>query len=276
MEPKLKKLAEGYQQFEQNHEQLREQLLKSLPVPSWQFREAVGAKAGRAVRFRLPTIRAAVSAAAVLLIVFGVLMVNTMQPNPADTSQMAFAAAMEESRQLDSIHVRMTTPSANDSSSVEVWWVRPDKFKMEFSGGLVIASDGKTRYSYVPKTNTLTLREAGGPDLEMFILSETGHPMFTNNEVPGINGWMDESQVVSSVDVDYKGEKCIKIRSVSTEDGTIFEYILDQEEPVIYDVKRLWPDGRVKSHTVVLERDMAFDEVLFQVDGADKRIVDHR
>ncbi len=274
----MKKLAESYQRFDRDHDRLREQMLDSLPVPAWQFSAQNFVKTTKTggIRSCFPSVRTAVAAAVLFLVLGGFYFLNMMPQTTAPKSQMAFAGAVQQSRQLNSIHIKMVTPGGQDDSSVEVWWVRPNKFRMEFSGGLVLACDGDTRYKYVPETNSLTIWNYSGPELEMLPLSETGHPLFVDNEVPAINGWLHESKITSSEDHIYKGEKCLKISSESTIDDTVYEYILDKQEPVIYDVKRIGKNGRIKSHTVVLERDVVFDNTLFRIKAAGKKIIDNR
>ncbi len=263
-------LVRRYEEFTQGHTQLRRQLLESLPADQWALEASVGKEAsfvGVKLRF---AIRAALAAAAVFAIFLGAI--SLLSPGIEDP-QAAWATAIEKTTQLQSIHFTMTTPNGGKGISAEMWWRRPDSFRMEIDG-IVQTSDGRKRYNYNDKTNVLVISDAEGPGPEMAILSELGGLFFS--ETYTLSGDVtNKSEVLRCEEVIYKGESCLKI--VSTMNGDRFEYILDKKERLIYEVKRFsGTSGKLMSHVVVLEADKEIPESMFEIEAKGGKVIDRR
>ena len=261
-------LPKHYKEFGQNHRCLREQMLATLPEVQWKVERAEAASRreiapslffGVKLRFAL---RIALAAAAVFMIAFGVLVYVGPE---YDSPQAAWAAAVENAGQVRSVHFRFST----GNSSVEMWCRHPQEFRdfrAEYSNGLVTTNNHEKHCHYNNKTNILSVRSADEAPLEKYLLGELGK-LFMEKSLSG--DLISESKLLNSEQVTYKGEQCLKM--IAEMKGDRFEYILDEKDPLIFEVKRYSPSGRVKSHMEVLDVDRNMPDSLFIIDPKGKK-----
>ncbi|MCK4628738.1 MAG: hypothetical protein KAT56_07015, partial [Sedimentisphaerales bacterium] len=148
-------LPEYYKEFGQDHQYLRERLLGALPEVQWKVKRAETASRGEiasslfsGVRLR-SSLRTALAAAAVLVIALGIFVYVGSE---CDNPQAAWAAAIENAGQVQSVHFRFST----GNSSVEMWCRHPQEFRdfrAEYSNGLVTTNNHEKRCHYNSKTN---------------------------------------------------------------------------------------------------------------------------
>ena len=267
-------LCQWYGQFGSDHQRLRDDLLASLPARSALDHVPVGKW-----RSSAPALRWALAAAAALLLLLGasLLIDNTAEVlNPP----AAWAAAIENTGRLQSVHFKLTTFLARRPSSVEMWWRRPHDFRMAFDDGLIVTGDQSGRYRVDPAAKNVTVYDAGGLGLEMAPLGELGQ-LFTS-KISFSQNWIAQSKVVGSAEVEYKNENC---RVVTAEkDGRYYQYIINdkapagQAGPLLYDVKRFaGPEmTRLLSHVEVFEIDRPLPDSLFAITPAPGQKVNDR
>ena len=267
-------LSKYYKEFGRKHQYLRDQLLATLPEVQWKVeraeaasREEIVSSLFSSVKLRF-SLRTALAAAAVFLIAFGVLVyVGPEYDNP----QAAWAAAVENAGQVQSVHFRFST----GNSSVEMWCRHPQEFRdfrAEYSNGLVTTNNHEKHCYYSKKTNLLSIRSADGPPLEKYLMGELGKLFLERSPFSG--DLINESKLLHSEKVTYKGEQCLKI--IAEMEGDRFEYILDMKDPLIFEVKRYSPSGKVKSHMEVLDVDRNMPDSLFTIDPQGKKVADRR
>ena len=262
-------LPKHYKKFGQNHQCLREQMLATLPEAQWKV-ERVKAASRREIASSIffgvklrSSLRIALAAAAVFMIAFGIL----AYVGPGyDSPQAAWAAAVENAGQVQSVHFRFST----GNSSVEMWCRHPQKFRdfrAEYNNGLVTTNNHEKRCHYNNKTNILSVRPADEPPLEKYLLGELGKLFLEKSPFSG--NLIDESKLLHSEKVIYKGEQCLKM--IAEMKGDRFEYILDKKDPLIFEVKRYSPSGKLKSHMEVLDVDRNMPDSLFIIDPKGKK-----
>ena len=268
-----KQLAQSYKQFDQDHDQLRDRLLDSLPKASWLSSNTHRHQStGRNLRF---AIRVAVSAAAVFIVLFSVL--HFIQPD-AVNPKLAWAAAVENANEVQTAHFILSTPSGNKDSSVEMWWQQPGSFRMKFDNGTVFTGNQDIRCNYNPKNNILRINKAAGFGPEMMFLGYLGKLFIgdfslpDDSPLPGDN--INQSRLISSEKVIYKGESCLKI--LSQENDYRYEYIIDRNDPIIYEVKQFSLSDKILAHMIVLDVDRPMDQSLFAIEPNGKILKDQR
>lgn len=274
-------LRRCHERFGQGHDVQRERLLADLrtgtsvePVVS-SHREAM--YEGRYRRL----VGRAVAVAAVLMVCLGVFLYEN-QGDGAErvlSAQVAYAEAMDNVGNIDSVHFRMATPNRKgESFAVEGWWRRPHDFRIVFDDGLIMTGNGEVRCRR--NDDKLTIENAGGPSLEMMILGELG-PFFAVQQ--SLTGqWVSESKLESSKKVEYKGEACLSLAVLY--DGKRFEYIVNERAsqaaaPLIYEVKvyRGEQPGRLLERVEVLGIDREMPETLFRLEPDEKvEVIDRR
>jgi len=262
-------LPKHYREFGRNHQCLREQLLATLPEAQWKVEKAeaasrreIGSSLFFGVKLRF-SLRIALAAAAVFMIAFGVLVYVGPEYN---SPQAAWAAAVENAGQVQSVHFKFST----GNSSVEMWCRNPQEFRdfrAEYSNGLITTNNHEKRCHYNSKTNVLSVRSADEPPLEKYLLGELGKLFMDKSPFSG--DLISESKILHSEKITYKGEQCLKM--IAEMKGDRFEYILDKKDPLIFEVKRYSPSGRVKSHMEVLDVDRNMPDSLFIIDPKGKK-----
>ena len=259
-------LSQWYGQFSSDHQRLRDDLLASLPARSALDHVPVPSRTWRSTS--APVLRWALAAAAVLLLVLGagLLIDDTAEVLNPPT---AWAAAIENTGKLQSVHFKLTTFLAGRPSSVEMWWRRPHDFRMTFDDGLIVTGDQSGRYRLNPAGSTLTIYDAGGMGLEMATLGELGQ-LFTS-KVSFSQDWIAQSKVVDSAELEYKNENCRVI--TAEKDGRYYQYVINgkaalgQAGPLLYDVKRFAGSQmtRLLSHVEVFDIDRSMPDSLFAI-----------
>lgn len=273
-----------YEQFSVCHEQRRNQLLGSVSkIQSSRVPEAVET-AGR-WGFR-PVLKSSLALAAGLMIVLGAIFYVWQDLDPAPSSdpgarsvslnplsaQEVYAAAIDRVAQVTSVHFIWTTPSGGSTdASMKMWWRYPNDYRMEFAGnGLVMAGNEKQHYTYDPSKDTLKVNEGAG--LYVFPLEQLGR-LFSTKDDRLAKQWIDESTIVRSEPVDYKGEKCLKVICVHKISQNRYEYIIDSQAGTdtrvpFYEVKQYsHPEGgRLMSHVEVLEVNKEYADRMFTIE----------
>ncbi len=255
-----------YEQYGQGHGRLRDELLAALPEPAWWGSTVkVDFRAIKHRRF----IRTAMAAAALIIVAVGVRF-NPFVSQQVTNPHTAWATAMEQTGNLNSVHFRLSTPGSSAKSggaSVEMWWRRPHDFRLEFNNGLVMTGNDSVRCTYNKKSNNLTLMPGGQPGLEMAVLGELGQ-LFTSN-VSLSGKWIaDSKQVGEPENIMYQGEKCLKMTYVK--DGKRFVYIMDAQDPLIYDARMYSGDSdKLMYHIEILKIDSEIPDAMFGIEKTD-------
>ncbi|MCF7958852.1 MAG: hypothetical protein K9M57_10430 [Phycisphaerae bacterium] len=286
-------LSAHYSRLSEDHDRLRSELMARLPETVCNPDRSMTLKQRRTNSFALNSrfigvIRSAAAIAAVLALVVGVTMV--MNSTPVDTAQMAWARTIDSIDQVQTIHYVYTThPNRpHGQSSMEIWWQRPGNYRMEMNTGVIYSFDGKHRYEYNPATQKLKISD--GPGIETIFLNELGDfgQLCQDSDSPTFSRELiEESKVVRTEDVTYKGEKCYKVTSENSFVDTmrIFEYIVDKKvsersTPILYEVKQYWKSNQesktLKSLTEVIKIDGQMDSKLFTVDPTGTLLGRHR
>ena len=257
-----------HSRFNSGHAQLKNQLLGSLPG------EAPIKVDFRASRF----VRRAVAVAAVVFLSLTLAYFNTSENPGFSATQAAWASVLDHVGKVESIHVKMITPSKNSSPSMEMWWRQGDDFRMEFDNGMVNAGSGGKRYSLDPKTNTLKISLSDGPGPELWALGDLGGLFNSDTSLSGNRH--RAAQVVSAEKVDYRGEACLK---VTTQDGDCrYEYIMDIQPDIadmpLYEVRFYSGENysKLRYRLVVLELNRQYPDSLFVVEPGIDTVVKSR
>ena len=252
-------LSGHYDKFEQGHDFLRSKLLTQLDSSVHMADRSVANNAhgrSRILHF-VQYISKTAAVAAILLVAFGLAMFNigTEQAGP---STAVADNILSKITKFDNVHFIMTT----GGSSVEMWWQRPNNYRMEFSNGTVITSSAAS-FSVREKDGIVEHKaalEAPGP--EMLPLGELGE-VFPFDLSPTQN-LLGKSRIAHTEEMMFKGEQCIKVQTENPMHGDIFEYIIDKDQPMIYRIDRI-SNGKVISHVDVIEIDSDMPESLFQI-----------
>ena len=263
-EPWENELKHYHARFETGHDRGREQLLASV--------DQVGQYPAPVRTLVLPAVKKLLAAAACLMILAGGLYML----GGGDHSQDAFATAINQFRQVRSVHLKMANPNSKAEASVEMWWRRPHDFRMEFSTGVIVTGNSEKSYTWDPQTNKLEISEAVGPGPEMMLLDLAGLGWLFADQEPLIQDNIEKSQIISNEPVNYKGETCRKI--TCQKDPYIYEYIIDaqadDQQLPFYQVN-VYGDfnGRkLISHMEILEVDAHLPDDLFVI----KQVADIR
>lgn len=270
-----------YQQFGVGHQQRRNQLLGSISAvtrSSLQTSPVI-----RSRRLSYPVLKSALGLAAGLMIVLGAIFYiwssndtasNTetgsgiTSLNPLSAKEI-YATAIDQATKVTSLHFVWTTPNGNDNgASVEMWWSHPNQYRMAFtSNGLIMAGNENQHYKYDPVKKEWKVSEGTG--LYMFPLEQLGR-LFSNNDDRLTKQWIDESKIIHSEPVDYKGEKCLKVICVHQVSQNRYEYVIDARVGTdtripFYEVKQYSQPqgGRLMSHVEVLEVNKDYADDMF-------------
>jgi hypothetical protein len=264
-----------YAQFSVGHAQRRSQLLRSLSAvkrTQMQAPAVIGGRTGTGHMWK-----SALALAAGLIIVVGAIFYVEMNQEATTNSatgngtvsinplspQEAYASAIERITQLKSLRFVWTTPNGGKDAKVEMWWRRPNDYKMEFaSNGLVVASQGK---------------EAITDIRAMFALSQLGRYFLLNQPLSKqqqdlfVQDWLKRCRIVESKELLYKGEKCLKV--ICTDTRNRYEYIIDARggtdiQIPFYELKQYnKPEGgKLVSHVEVKEVNRNYADSLFTVE----------
>ena len=275
-------LTSYYDQFSVGHEQRRSQLLRSLPAVQHRHRQELALSGGRGGMGQ--AWKSAAALAAGLMIVVGAIFYAWPQDATTDTNtgsgiasvnllsaKEAYAAAIDRVTKVESLHFIWTTPNSGRGASVEMWWRHPNDYRMEFVGdGLIMAGNEDRHYSYDPSKEELKIWEGAG--LYRFPLEQLGR-LFSNEDDQLTKQWIEESKIIRSEPIDYKGEKCLKVICVHQISQERYEYIIDAQVGMdtripFYEVKQYsQPEGgRLMSHVEVLEVNKDYADSLFTVE----------
>ena len=252
-------LSGHYDRFEQGHDFLRSQLLSQLESKGHKADRSVAnyARSGSRILNLARYLSKTAAVAAIILIAFGLAMFNigTEQAGP---STVVADNILSKITDFENVHFTMTTMG----SSVEMWWQRPNSYRMVFSDGTVITSSTSS-YSIKKNNGSVSHKpalETHGP--EMMLLAELGE-VFPFDMSPTQN-LMGKSRIASSKETIFKGEACLKVQTENPMHGDILEYIIDKDQPMIYQIDRI-RNGKVISHVEVIEIDSEMPESLFEV-----------
>ncbi len=251
-------LSGHYDKFEQGHDFLRSKLLTQLESVQMADRSVANYARSRSGILQLGRYLSKTAAvAAILLIVFSMAMFN-IGNNQAGNSNVVADNILSKITDFENVHFKMSTMG----SSVEMWWQKPNNYRMEFSDGTVIANSTAS-YSIKKKDGSISYKpalETYGP--EMMLLGELGE-VFPFEFSP-TQKLLGTSKVISSEEVMFKGEACMKVQAKNPMLGDIFEYIVDKDQPMIYQIDRI-RDGKVISHVDVIEIDMVMPDSIFDI-----------
>jgi len=263
------KLSEYYKRFDAGHDFQRERMLAELPDAGYEG-DAGSYKMVSPMRITYNRWRTAIAVAAVFVILFSVVFMQSTGPGG---SQTAWAKTVEIVSQVKSVHFIFSTPDStpgSSSSSAEIWWQRSGDFRVEYSNGLVVTGSNGKRYS-LSEGKELKIQDNAAEECpEIFLLGalgELGQALMTDpQDFSRMNAV--GSKVIKSEDIVYKGEKCRKI--LSQKDDLLFEYVVDRNGSVIYEVKQYLKSDpqKVASHAVVLDIDRTMPDSLFVIDTA--------
>jgi len=269
-------LRSYYEQFSVGQEQRRGQLLRSLSAfQGGERREPASCGGGR--RSMSQTWKSGLALAAGLMIVVGAIFyvwpdnggssdsereTGAVSLNPL-SPQEAYASAIDRIAKLKSLRFLWTTPNGGKSAKIEMWWRRPNDYRMQFaSNGLIVVSQGETLITD-PRA-LFALSQLG----RYFLLNQ---PLDENQQELFVQAWLQRCRIVESESVIYKGEKCLKVICVDNQDR--YEYIIDAQkgtdiEVPFYELKRYNQPagGRLLSHIEVLEVNREYADRIFTVE----------
>lgn len=245
-------LQNYFQAFSAGHERLRQQLLESLPAVqskiTWRNRVAA---------LRTPLwLKPSLAAAAVLVVLLSVMMFSSTMTD----TQTAFATSINNLSHAQSIHLKVQT----GASTMEVWWRRPNEYRMAFSNGMIIVSNAQQRFVLNSHDKTFKVSSAEKGDMDMMVLGPFGM-LFTSEEAMK-TGWLDNQKLIHREEIVYKDQKCLKL---TYEDGVRRGvYIVEPELHLICQAT-LSPKERPESisyHMEVYEINDAIPSDLFQLE----------
>ncbi len=252
-------LSGHYDRFDRSHDFLRSKLLSELKPYGLMSDGSVDnnvRSAGSRISFAGYLSRFA-AVAAIVVLAFGLAVFN-IDSNSGSSVAVA-DNVLQKVTEFNNVHFKMTAMN----SSMEMWWQRPNNYRMEFSNGTVITNN-EVNYSCLDsETGKVSLKpglEAAGP--EAFMLAELGE-VFPFDDSP-TQSLVKTSEIIGQEDMIFKGEECVKVRSESMLGGDILEYIIDKDQPMIYEISRI-RHGKVISHVEVLEIDSDMNESIFSL-----------
>lgn len=253
-------LSAHYGRFEQNHDVLRSELMSEIKPYGLMADRSVSVinfEAKPGIGFAAYISRFA-AIAAVLVLAFGLAMFNSGD-QAGSSVVVAGNDILHKVTDFRNVHFKVTT----FGSSMEMWWQRPNNYRMEFSDGKVIANNSQNYSCFDSKTGKLSLRPGQlVSGLEMFPLAELGE-VFPFDKSP-TQLLVKTSKVLSTTEVVFKGEDCYNVRTKNELSGDMLEYIVDKDQPMIYEIARI-RDGRVISKVEVMEIDSVMPDSLFKL-----------
>ncbi|MBN2210342.1 MAG: hypothetical protein JW709_03010 [Sedimentisphaerales bacterium] len=248
-------LQNYFQAFSAEHDRLKQRLLESLPAmstvrpaPAW--RERIAALRGPV------WLKPSLAAAAVLVVLLSIVMFPSARPD----AQMAFATSMDNFSQAQSIHLKVQTGPA----SMEIWWRRPNEYRMVFSDGMTIVSNDQQRIVLNPKDKTFKVTNPDRGSMDMMVLGPFGM-LFTSKDAMSA-GWVKEQKLINREEVNYKGQNCLKL---TFEDGVRHGvYIVEPELHLIYQatLSPIERPDKANYQMEVFEVNSAIPEDVFQIE----------
>ena len=247
-----------YEQFDTDHDRLREQLMMQLDQ----------VQRPRALRrfYLTPAVKRVMAAAACLMILF----VGWYFFIGGDSSQEVYASAINKFSQLQSVHFKMNTPGGSEDAAVEVWWRRPGDSRMEFNNGMIMTNNGYKFCVYNPLDSKEKLRidEAVGPGPEIGLLALAGLDWLFTDDMPGLQDNIAKSVIIDYESIKYKGQYCRRI--TCQKDGYLYVYVVDgltasKKQAPFYEVN-VYGDRqatRLLSHMELLEFDADLPDDMF-------------
>ncbi|MBN2064504.1 MAG: hypothetical protein JW745_06855 [Sedimentisphaerales bacterium] len=253
-------LSAHYDRFGHRHDLLRSQLLSDLK-PYGQGAggsvSTINFKAQRGISLTGYLSRFA-AIAAVLVLAFGLAVLNIGNSSTVSVAQ-ADSNILQKVTNFNNVHFKMTVMD----SSMEMWWQRPNSYRMQFNDGTVIVNNPENYSCLNGASKEVSVKPgltASGP--EMFMLAELGE-VFPFESSP-TQALVKTSDIISNTKLVFKGEECYKVRTRNDLSGDLLEYIIDCDQPMIYEISRI-RQGRVISHVEVIEIDSAMPESLFRL-----------
>jgi outer membrane lipoprotein-sorting protein len=225
-------LRKYYAAYRQDHQEQRAKLMEAIANTGIVRRVDFQAAESRSLAFR---VRSIIAAAAVLMILCGSIFLLTGGPSSVKVDT-AWASAVAQAERLQSVYLMVSTYGSGQAApqSVEMWWRRPNDFRMVFAqSGLIVTGNQQERRHYMPANHTLTISKAGEPGLEMAILGEFGDLFGSKQSLT--QGWVHSSTLIYKEKMNYKGESCYRL---TFEKGTRqYECIVNEKGSLIYEAK---------------------------------------
>jgi len=252
-------LSGHYDRFDRGHDFLRSRLLSDLKPYSQMACGSIDNHARSAARkvSLAGYLSRFAAVAAVFVLAFGVAMFNPAGENSGLSVAQADSSVLQKVTNFTTIHFKMTAMG----SELEMWWKKPNDYRMQFSDGTIITNNHDNYSCLDPKTGKIATRAGlttAGP--EMFMLAELGEIFpFGYSQTQNL---IKTSEIVSSVDYVYKGEECLKIETVNKLNNDTLVYVIDKDHPMIYDITRT-RNGKVLSHVEVFEIDEVMSDTIF-------------
>ena len=223
-------------------------------------------------------LRSKIAIAAVATLAFGLISILNLQHSGSPlTPKEAWAVTAEQTKRISTVHFKHKT----DSSSVEMWFAQPNSYRMLFNNGNILTANKETCASYSKEKDTVTIRpNLGGIDLALFLLGDLGQIFTGTTPVSHLyQSLLINEKLINSEFVEYKGESCRKMTFLHDKaKGQYYEYIIDKNKPMIYEAYLFNEKSPQKhiSHIEVLEVDQVIPEAMFNIDTANRKVVDRR
>ncbi len=254
-------LSGHYDRFDRGHDFLRSKLLSDLKP----YGHVSGGSVANELRSGTRMISLAsylsriAAVAAIVIFAFGFAVFNIGNNSNGLSVAHADSSILQKVTEFNNVHFKMTVLD----SKLEMWWQKPNTYRMQFGDGTIITNSNAGYSCLSAKTGEISVKpalETAGP--EMFLLSELGE-VFPFDHSPS-QQLVKNSEIISTKNIVYKGEECYKITSRNKLTNDTFEYVIDKDQPMIYEIKRI-SNGKVISHVEVLEIDATMDEKLFRL-----------
>lgn len=250
--------------FSRDHDRLREQMLARVSSPALTVRKEIPR---RLSRFRMPGL---VAAAATLLVTLGLIYLVGGEPSV----NLVWADTLKQVQEIKSIHFVASNPGVygNKDVQMEVWWQRPGHYRMDTSNGTVIANNAEARQILEPGNQRLVITK---PDTNPGVLGDFS-ALFTSEDALKLP-FIQESKLVKTEPVSYKGESCRKF--IFEDAQRRYEFIVDPKVHQIYETNyySLGQPPRLIYHVEVLEVDKPIAQGLFTIpSGKNVKIEDNR
>ena len=253
-------LSKHYDRFDGGHDFLRARLLADIKSADRNSGRSLDNNVAVAADRRGLAIYLSrfAAVAAILVLAFGLAVFNVGN-NAAGPSTAIADNVLLKITDFSSVHFNMTAMD----SQMEMWWQKPNYYRMQFGDGTVITNNAENYSCKNGKTGEISLKpglESAGP--EMFMLAELGEVFpFDNSPTQQL---VKTSKVISTEELIFKGEPCYKVKTKNELSGDLLEYIIDKDQPMIYEISRI-RRGKVISHVEVLEIDAAMSDSLFRL-----------
>lgn len=256
-----------YRKYKCDHELLRRQLVSSLPSVEWSGRSAITSSrrlAPKASGLKLSFAWRAglAAAAAVIAVTVGLIHLAGVGPGSFE-GQAAWAAALDQTSRVQSMHLVVTTPTNGKDVRLEIWWRRPHDYRLEFDDQ-VITNNEQNRCVWNRQSDELKVFAPEEHDQDVAVLGWFGQ-LFTSDKAVA-QGLLSKTPLVGTEKVNYKGEQYQKL--IFEDESLRSEVIVDPESHLIYE-RIVYAKGRADTmveHREVLEIDQVMSERLFTIE----------